>query len=92
MRRFYCFNSRKLVEDHIAQIKTKSDVMQLRHNIKASDTNLARFRSGAPGIWAIDYAPDGEGLFLRHIFITKVAQSRFNLMVPEDCDGFTVIE
>ena len=96
MQQFYAFNSPEAVEGHIAQIKTVADVQQLKRDIIASGTNLAKFTTGIEGVWAIDYAPKGCGKFYRHIFI---AQSWLNNpanlpalpVVPTECKAYTIV-
>ena len=90
-RRFYVFNSPAAVEKHIAEVKTVADLAQLRADILASQTNLVRFQTGSPGVWAIDYAPEGCGQFLRHIFITNAGLETFSPIVGSDCDSFSVL-
>lgn len=91
-RRFYGFNSPASVKKHIAEVKTVADLYQLRADILTSQTNLMQFQIGSPGIWAIDYAPEGCGQFLRHIFVTRAGLETFSPIVGIDCDSLSVVE
>ena len=89
-RRFYAFNSPEAVEEHISQIKTVTDVLQLRFDVAASGCNLVKFQTGIPGVWALDYAK-GEGLFCRHIFISSGLRITVT-PTAEYCDRYTYLE
>lgn len=89
-RRWYSFNDLETVKQHISEVKTYSDLLQLRYDINAADCNLTYFNTGVDGVFAVDCVA-GENSY-RHIFMTKVAHARFGDPRTEEADCFTVIE
>jgi len=90
-RKFYGFNSPIDVEKHINEVKTMADLEQLRFDLISSETNLAIFNPGMPGVCAIDYASDTKSMFNRHVFVTASRLKEIAPVVPDDCDSYSVV-
>lgn len=75
------------------QIKTVEDVYQLDFDVKQSDRNDYKFRSGVSGVWAFDAAIElGEAK--RWIFLTKQAFDRMDGLADEELaiiQGYTIL-
>ncbi len=89
-RRFYAFNSEKAVREHIAQVKTLSDLMQIRYDIEASGTNLTRFKVGVEGAYAVDCVA-GDKPF-RHVFMAADAFERLGAPLATEADSYSVLK
>ncbi len=88
MRKFYVFNSLEKVKQHISQIKTLADLMQLRDDIRASGTNLTSCTEGFRGVYTIDCLAN-DGVAYRHVFLTKKAFEEYGGLEYIPC---TVLE
>lgn len=89
-RRFYGFNSEKLIREHITQIKTIDDVFQLQYDIGVSQTNLCCLKDAVPGVWVLDSVFGENGL--RHAFVTQRAFSGVKNALESEVDSYTVLE
>lgn len=89
-RRFYVFNSLDAVKQHISEVKTLRDLAQLRFDIESSGTNLALFKQGRNGVYAIDCYVTSPSF--RHVFLTKDAFAQFGEISQNKADSYSVLE
>lgn len=75
-RKFYAFDSFNVVQSHVNQVETIEDLMQLRHDIESSATNLTSFSYGANGVYYINYLASFPSQ--RHVFITEETSEYYN--------------
>lgn len=81
-RKYYCFGSKKDIQEHLADIENSKDIAQLVYDIRMSETNLVTLTQPMPGIWWLDtYLEAGKGE--RHIIVTEKAQERFGFTKEE---------